>query len=165
MQLGDNGIFLAHTLQRYRYLTSAVAHVIQALRLGQRHKDRTLFGIAHAQVIDADNGHGALAHGLIFAPPHQRHSVVHVHFEQVGQPAANHNHILITVLQITAGAYVFGLNADGRFDHWLQPGNGHGKRTFAAADQPGRVNAFGSGHDLRIAAHRFHHGICIGQWQ
>ncbi len=104
---------LAHLLQVDGHLGDLIAQVVEILGLVQGHKDRALFQLAHAQIVDADDGHGALAHLFVLAASQHVDPVAHAQFEQIGQPAANEDGIALARAQIAAFDHVGGLNADG----------------------------------------------------
>ena len=63
-------------------LTLGIPQVVETLCFGQRDKDRAFLQVGRAKVIQADDGHAALAHGLMLAVPKQRHAVADADVEE-----------------------------------------------------------------------------------
>ncbi len=58
----DHGRFLAELFQRNHHLGGLAGQAVQVLGFGQRDVDVELLDVGHAHVVNAADGHGALAH-------------------------------------------------------------------------------------------------------
>lgn len=141
---GDDCRFRAELLQIEVDLGGLTCKAVEILRLGEGEVDRFLLGGGEADVIDADNGHGALTILLVNVAANEGDAIADAGLGHIGEAATDEDEVAIGRGQVAAGGDLLGDQADRRLDLRFDADDADREGALTAADKAASLDATGS---------------------